>query len=149
GGIPGPGPGGGLPALEDPGQQWGETGGDVELVASSARLGGGRLRELREAGAEGVETHAPHGDQGGYHAAEATPLGQDQAEAVEGPDGGLGPREIGKGRADRIGPAVQWLRTWQERTLQDQGGCCPTVTRSESRASPTCYQACASPTPYL
>src|SRR5262249_32896271 len=124
---------------EDPGQQGGETGGDVERVATSARLGGGRLIELLEAGAEGVETHAQHGDQGRHDAAEATPLGQDHAEAVEGQDGGLGPREVGKGPADLIGPSVEWLGTRHERTLQDASECYPTVTRRESRASPTRY----------
>ena len=51
--IQGQGQAGRLPALEDPGQQRGETGGDVELVALPARLGGGRLVELLESGAEG------------------------------------------------------------------------------------------------
>ena len=37
-----------LPAREDPGQQGGETGGDLELVAPLGRLGGGRLVELLE-----------------------------------------------------------------------------------------------------
>ena len=38
-----------LPAHEDPAQQGGgEAGGDLELVAPLARLGGGRLVELLE-----------------------------------------------------------------------------------------------------
>ena len=46
-----------LPAREDPGQQGGETGGDLKLVAPLARLGGGRLVELLESGAKGVKVY--------------------------------------------------------------------------------------------
>jgi hypothetical protein len=74
-------------------------------VAAPARFGG-RLGELLKPGAAGVKAHAQHGDQGGDHALEAAPVGQDHAEAVEGQDGGVGPRELGKGRANLIGPTV-------------------------------------------
>ena len=80
------------------------SSGAKQVVTSSswrcrARLGGGRLVELLEPGAEGVEADAQHGDQGGHDTVEATPLGEDHAEAVEGQDGGLGPRELGKASA--------------------------------------------------
>ena len=45
------------PALEDPGQQRREAGGDVEFAAPFARLGGGRLVELLESGAKGVKAY--------------------------------------------------------------------------------------------
>src|SRR5262249_34945675 len=139
----------GLPALENPGQQRGEAGGDLELVAVPARLGLGRLVEFLESGAEGVEPDVQQGDQGGDDAVEPAPLSQDHAEAVKGQDGELRPRELGKSGGGLSGPLVQRRMARQERFLLDEGRWCPTRTRRKPHARPTGDPPSVSPTRYL
>jgi hypothetical protein len=127
------------PHRQDPPQQGGEAGGDVEVPAFlalvGAGLGLGLLVELREPLADGeVAAAEVLGEEEGDRA-EAGDLGEDHAEGVEGEDGDGGCGQIGEAACQVVLPGRK-LREARHGDAPRRGGSHATPSLADFPVAP-------------